>query len=128
MRIAVHPVRVKKESIIPMVNVIFLLLIFFLMTSSFIISDPFELDKPVADSSNKVSTEERLYISKTGKVFTSEKVNENAWRYLEQSTPEELLLIVDRNFPAKDLLNISEKLKELGIIELNLLTNQRIEK
>ena len=128
MRFALYPSRVKKESIIPMVNVIFLLLIFFLMTSSFIIPDPFELDKPFADSSNKVSTEERLYISKTGKVFISEKVNENAWRYLEQSTPEELLLIVDRNFPAKDLLNISEKLKELGIIELNLLTNQRIEK
>jgi len=128
MRFAVNPGRVKKESIIPMVNIIFLLLIFFLMTSSFIIPDPFELDKPYADSSNKVSTEERLYISKTGKVFISDKVNENAWRYLEQSTPEELLLIVDRNFPAKDLLNISEKLKELGIIELNLLTNQRIEK
>ena len=128
MRFALYPSRVKKESIIPMVNVIFLLLIFFLMTSSFIIPDPFELDKPYADSSNKVSTEARLYISKTGKVFISEKVNENAWRYLEQSTPEELLLIVDRNFPAKDLLNISEKLKELGIIELNILTNHRIEK
>ena len=98
------------------------------MTSSFIIPDPFELDKPYADSSNKVSTEERLYISKTGKVFISDKVNENAWRYLEQSTPEALLLIADSSFPAKDLLNISEKLKELGIIELNLLTNQRIEK
>ena len=128
MRFALHRSRVKKESIIPMVNVIFLLLIFFLMTSSFIIPDPFELDKPYADSSNKVSTEGRMYISKTGKVFISDKVNENAWRYLEQSTPEELLLIVDRNFPAKDLLNFSEKLKELGIIELNLLTNQRIEK
>ena len=98
------------------------------MTSSFIIPDPFELDKPYADSSNKVSTEERLYISKTGKVFISDKVNENAWRYLEQNTPEKLLLIADSSFPAKDLLNISEKLKELGIIELNLLTNQRIEK
>ena len=128
MRFALYPSRVKKETIIPMVNVIFLLLIFFLMTSSFIIPDPFELDKPVADSSNKVSTGERLYISKKGKVFISDKVNENAWRYLEQSTPEEVLLIVNRNFPAKDLLNISEKLKELGIIELNLLTNQRIEK
>ncbi len=105
MRFAVHPGKEKKESIIPMVNVIFLLLIFFLLTSSFIIPDPFELNKPYADSSNKVSTEERLYISKT-----------------------ELLLIADSNFPAKDLLNISEKLKELGIIELNLLTNQRIEK
>ena len=128
MRFALYPSRVKKESIIPMVNVIFLLLIFFLMTSSFIIPDPFELDKPYADSSNKVSTEERLYISKTGRVFISNKVNENAWRYLEQNTPEKLLLIADSSFPAKDLLNISEKLKELGIIELNLLTNQRIEK
>ena len=128
MRFALYPSRVKKESIIPMVNVIFLLLIFFLMTSSFIIPDPFELDKPYADSSNKISTEERLYISKTGNVFISDKVNENAWRYLEQSTPEKLLLIADSSFPAKDLLNISEKLKELGIIELNLLTNQRIEK
>ena len=128
MRFALYPSRVKKESIIPMVNVIFLLLIFFLMTSSFIIPDPFELDKPYADSSNKVSTEARLYISKTGKVFISDKVNENAWRYLEQSTPEKLLLIADSSFPAKDLLNISEKLKEVGIIELNLLTNQRIEK
>ena len=63
MRFAVHPGRVKKESIIPMVNVIFLLLIFFLMTSSFIISDPFELDKPFADSSNKVSTDCLLYTS-----------------------------------------------------------------
>ena len=97
------------------------------MTSSFIIPDPFELDKPNTYSSNKVSTEERLYISKTGNVFISDKVNENAWRYLEQSTPEKLLLIADSSFPAKDLLNISEKLKELGIIELNLLTNQRIE-
>ena len=52
MRFAVHPGREKKESIIPMVNVIFLLLIFFLMTSSFIIPDPFELNKPYADSSN----------------------------------------------------------------------------
>ena len=128
MRFAVHPGRVKKESIIPMVNVIFLLLIFFLMTSSFIIPDPFELDKPFADSSNKVTTEERLYISKTGKVFILDKVNENAWRYLEQSTPEELLLVADSSFPAKDLLDISKKLKELGVIKLNLLTNQRIEK
>ena len=128
MRFALYPSRVKKESIIPMVNVIFLLLIFFLMTSSFIIPDPFEINKPYADSSNKISTEERLYISKTGKVFISDKVNEKAWRYLEQNTPEKLLLIADSSFPAKDLLNISEKLKELGIIELNLLTNQRIEK
>ena len=128
MRFAVHPDRVKKESIIPMVNVIFLLLIFFLMTSSFIIPDPFELEKPYADSSNKITTEERLYISKTGKVVVSDLDNEDAWLYLEQSTPQKLLLVTDGRFPAKDLLYISERLKELGVIEINLLTNQRNKK
>ena len=128
MRFAVNPGRVKKESIIPMVNVIFLLLIFFLMTSSFIIPDPFELEKPYADSSNKISTEERLYISKTGKVSITNLDDENAWLYLEQSIPKELLLVADSSFSAQDLLDISEKLKELGVIEINLLTNQRNEK
>ena len=128
MRFAVHSGRVKKESIIPMVNVIFLLLIFFLMTSSFIIPVPFKLEKPYADSSNKISTEERLYISKTGKVFILGLDNKNAWMYLEQSKPQKLLLVADSSFPAKDLLVISERLKELGVIEINLLTNQRDKK
>ena len=128
MRIFVYPRRVAKESIIPMVNVIFILLIFFLMTSSFIIPDPFEIEKPYADSSNKITREERLYISKTGKIMIANLDNEDAWRYLEKKTPKKLLLVTDGRFPAKNLLDISEKLKELGVIEINLLTNQRNKK
>ena len=128
MRIFVYPRRVAKESIIPMVNVIFILLIFFLMTSSFIIPDPFEIEKPYADSSNKITREERLYISKTGKIVIANLDNEDAWRYLEKKTPKKLLLVTDGRFPAKNLLDISEKLKELGVIEINLLTNQRNKK
>ena len=128
MRIFVYPRRVAKESIIPMVNVIFILLIFFLMTSSFIIPDPFEIEKPYADSSNKITTEERLYLSKTGKIVISNLDNEDAWLYLEKKTPKKLLLVTDGQFPAKDMLDISEKLKELGVIEINLLTNQRNKK
>ena len=128
MRIFLYPRRVAKESIIPMVNVIFILLIFFLMTSSFIIPDPFEIEKPYADSSNKITREERLYISKTGKIVVANLDNEDAWRYLEKKTPKKLLLVTDGRFPAKNLLDISEKLKELGVIEINLLTNQRNKK
>ena len=128
MRIFVYPRRVAKESIIPMVNVIFILLIFFLMTSSFIIPDPFEIEKPYADSSNQITTEERLYLSKTGKIVISNLDNEDAWLYLEKKTPKKLLLVTDGQFPAKDMLDISEKLKELGVIEINLLTSQRNKK
>ena len=128
MRVFVYPRRVAKESIIPMVNVIFILLIFFLMTSSFIIPDPFEIEKPYADSSNKITREERLYISKTGKIVIANLDNEDAWLYLEKKTPKKLLLVTDGQFPAKDMLDISEKLKELGVIEINLLTSQRNKK
>jgi len=128
MRISLYSSRVEKESIIPMVNVIFLLLIFFLMTSSFIIPDPFELEKPNSYSSNKITNEERLYISKTGKVVVSDLDKEAAWQYLEQSTPQKILLVADSRFPAKDLIDISEKLKALGVGEINLLTNQRNKK
>ncbi len=128
MRIFVYPRRMAKESIIPMVNVIFILLIFFLMTSSFIIPDPFEIEKPYADSSNKITREERLYISKTGKIMIANLDKEDAWLYLEKKTPKKLLLVTDGRFPAKNLLDISEKLKELGVIEINLLTNQRNKK
>ena len=54
--------------------------------------------------------------------------NEDAWLYLEKKTPKKLLLVTDGRFPAKNLLDISEKLKELGVIEINLLTNQRNKK
>ena len=128
MRICVYPRRVAKESIIPMVNVIFILLIFFLMTSSFIIPDPFEIEKPYADSSNKITREERLYISKTGKIVIANSDNEDAWLYLEKKIPKKLLLVTDGQLPAKDMLDISEKLKELGVIEINLLTSQRNKK
>ncbi len=98
------------------------------MTSSFIIPDPFELEKPNSYSSNKITNEERLYISKTGKVVVSDLDKEAVWQYLEQSTPQKILLVADSRFPAKDLIDISEKLKALGVGEINLLTNQRNKK
>ena len=98
------------------------------MTSSFIIPHPFEIEKPYADSSNKITREERLYISKTGKIVIANSDNEDAWLYLEKKIPKKLLLVTDGRFPAKNLLDISEKLKELGVIEINLLTNQRNKK
>ena len=54
--------------------------------------------------------------------------NEDAWLYLEKKTPKKLLLVTNGQFPAKDMLDIAEKLKELGVIEINLLTSQRNKK
>ena len=41
--------RRRGESIVPMINVVFLLLVFFMMTAQLAPPDPFEIDRPVAE-------------------------------------------------------------------------------
>ena len=63
MRIDMPPRRPRGESIIPMINVVFLLLIFFLLTAQIAPSTPFPLTPP--DSASDIPAEARdvLFIS-----------------------------------------------------------------
>ncbi|TNJ47479.1 biopolymer transporter ExbD [Phaeobacter sp. B1627] len=62
------PRRPRAESIVPMINVVFLLLIFFLMTSRLAQPDPFEITPPTADLDAPVEAEATLYVDKTGRL------------------------------------------------------------
>ncbi|MEL7181589.1 MAG: biopolymer transporter ExbD [Pseudomonadota bacterium] len=60
------PRKPRSEQIVPMINVVFLLLIFFLMTSQIAPPDPFELTPPTANLEGEATAEPILYISATG--------------------------------------------------------------
>lgn len=49
-RFAPAPRRARGESIVPMINVVFLLLVFFLMTSQLVPSEPFPIAPPEAEA------------------------------------------------------------------------------
>ncbi|WP_037308709.1 ExbD/TolR family protein [Ruegeria halocynthiae] len=57
----------RAESIVPMINVVFLLLIFFLMTSNLAQPEPFEITPPQSVSTTKPEVEQVLYVDKTGR-------------------------------------------------------------
>jgi len=60
--------------IAPMVDVIFLLLIFFMVTSTFILQPGFKIDLPNANvSDNKTADYLIVYVNKTGEIFLNEK-------------------------------------------------------
>ncbi|MEM8538699.1 MAG: biopolymer transporter ExbD [Pseudomonadota bacterium] len=59
------PRRPKGESIVPMINVVFLLLIFFLMTSQIVTPDPFDISVPTATREDEATADPVLYISAT---------------------------------------------------------------
>ena len=62
------PRRPRAESIVPMINVVFLLLIFFLMTSRLAQPDPFEVTPPEAALDTPLEAQATLYVDKSGKL------------------------------------------------------------
>ena len=76
MDFSAPPRRPRTESIVPMINVVFLLLIFFLMTSNLATPEPFEVTPPSATSGTAPEIEYTLYVDKSGQ--TSFEGNEGA--------------------------------------------------
>lgn len=62
------PRRPRAESIVPMINVVFLLLIFFLMTSRLAQPDPFEVTPPEAALDTEATAEAVLYVDAQGQM------------------------------------------------------------
>lgn len=68
MRFSDPPRRQPPESIVPMINVVFLLLIFFLMTAQIAPPEPFEVVPPEAESQAESEGELIVYLSGEGEV------------------------------------------------------------
>ncbi|MDA5558781.1 ExbD/TolR family protein [Shimia sp. MMG029] len=64
MDFAPEPRRQRAESIVPMINVVFLLLIFFLMTAKLSQPDPFEVTPPVVAQGAPPQDDTALYVGK----------------------------------------------------------------
>lgn len=62
------PRRHTGESIVPMINVVFLLLIFFLMTSRLAPPEPFTVSPPKAENQTPSDSAPVLYLAETGEI------------------------------------------------------------
>lgn len=61
------PRRPRTESIVPMINVVFLLLIFFLMSSNLSQPEPFEVAPPRSNSDLEPEVDRVLYVDRSGR-------------------------------------------------------------
>ena len=61
------PRKPRAESIVPMINVVFLLLIFFLMSSNLTRPEPFEIALPRSTSEIEPEVERVLYVDAAGR-------------------------------------------------------------
>lgn len=121
-----RPKRRTGENIVPMINVVFLLLIFFLMTAQIAPLDPFEISPPVSDSTQTAASPEILFVGADGTIafqtFRGEAVFAALSR-LEHSQP--LLIRADAATKATTLARLLPQLAAVGITDVAVVTGPR---
>tara|TARA_B100001175_G_C19411518_1_gene591394 strand:+ start:213 stop:599 length:387 start_codon:yes stop_codon:yes gene_type:complete len=113
----------RNENFVPMINIIFLLLIFFMISAQIMPKEPFELVIPKSISKIQLLERDTLFISSDKTVYYNDAFNESAWIALgKRSTKTSLSLRADISLPASALTDLIARLKIIGITQVHLIT------
>jgi len=124
-----------RESIVPMINVVFLLLIFFLMTAQITPPEPFEVTPPQANAQDPAESSFTIYLGADEQLaYRDASGLQNALAalradhatYCEKTPcpdgPPPVILRADATMPAERLAALLPHFKAAGIAQLQLIT------
>lgn len=118
-----RPRRRTSENIVPMINVVFLLLIFFLISAQFTAPDPFDVTPPDSLSEANQPVSDTLFVAADGTLGFEGATNDAALARLAIRDPEKpLYLRADTALPARDLATLLPRLARLGVRDTRLVT------
>ncbi|GHH02998.1 ExbD/TolR family protein [Pseudodonghicola xiamenensis] len=136
MNFADPPRKAPMESIVPMINVVFLLLIFFLMTAEIAPPEPIPVEPPQASSEDQAEATLTLYLSPEATLAFRDAEGEDAvMAALELARIElcgdggcagadvpPLVLRADGQAPALEIAKLLPRLAGLGFTDVQLVT------
>lgn len=113
------------EAIVPMINVVFLLLVFFLMTAQIAPPDPFPVAPPLALAGDAQLPPDTLFVAADGRLAYEAARDEAVFGALAARTGEgPLALRADAGLPAAELARLLPRLAAAGVEEVSLVTGQ----
>ena len=114
------------ENIVPMINVVFLLLMFFMMSAQITAPDPFDVTLPDSDSESTTAEENTLYVSDEG-VLSYEGLSGDAlWNAVAaRDAKVPLVLRADTALDAAELAKLLPRLGEAGASDILLATGRK---
>lgn len=111
------------ENIVAMINVVFLLLIFFLMSAEIVPPDPITLDVPQAMPDDRPAPGQPLFVGPAGELAYGEAVGDAALQALAATDPAATLTLrADKTLKAEELARLLARLAALGISDIQLVT------
>ncbi|WP_422367451.1 ExbD/TolR family protein [Pelagibius sp.] len=117
------------ERILPLINVVFLLLIFFMLTGQLSAIDPIEVTPPVSASEGAVEARELVVVLGAGgqlalddAVIDEEALKAALAERMEANPAAQVWLKADGAADSTDVIALMETLREVGVERLKLLT------
>ncbi|MCI5109316.1 MAG: biopolymer transporter ExbD [Marivita sp.] len=121
-RIAPVSRRSSREPVVPMINVVFLLLIFFLMTAQITPPAPFDVTLPNASGEDDTG-QRALYISADGEIaFETARGDAALAEAVQASDSGPLRLNADATLSAATLAQVLGRLTALGATRVDIVT------
>ena len=113
----------EKENIVPMINIVFLLLIFFLITSS-LVPRPIEIiERPFGLSDSNVQDPSYLFITSNSEIMYRGQTGELAWDLIKESDLNTLTIEADRNLAANKFISFLNRLSDISIPHLEMVVS-----
>lgn len=117
----------------PLIDVVFILLIFFMVTTTFVKDLKLEIDRPSASSSTSASSDViRVSIDENGDIYVdSQQVKlwalQNKVRdLLSESTEKSVLVITDESVPVSTLVGVVDECRLSGAAEVAVATESEL--
>ena len=115
----------------PLIDMVFILLIFFMVTTTFVKDMKLELNRPSAASGVAASTKAiRVFIDKYGEVYVDNQavrvysLQSKLRDLLAATTDKSVLVVTDESVPAKLVLEVVDQCKLSGAKDVGVATDQ----
>ena len=116
----------------PMLDVVFIMLIFFIVTTSFVRETGVEVNRPLAESSEKLPQNAILIaITEHSQIWIDQRridtraVRRNIERLLAENPDSSVVIQADQNAPTGTLITVLDQVKLAGAKNIAVSSNQR---
>lgn len=121
---------VEDLNISPLIDMVFILLIFFMVSTTFVKDMKLDLDRPSASSSTTASTKAvRLYIDNAGEVYLDGEsvrlwvIQSRLRDLLKTKTQKSVLVVTDESVPAGKLVEVIDQARLAGASDVGVATS-----
>lgn len=122
--------REQELDISPLIDVVFILLIFFMVSTTFVKDMELDLERPGASSGERASTKAlRVYIDRQGQTYLDDApvkpwmIQSRVRDHLRDGGSGEVLVITDRSVPAEKLIDVVDQCRLAGAPDVGVVTD-----